>query len=186
MRLELLGWPDDDVTLSLDHRQFSYAGKFRMSNTGKAIVADGETVLGAAAFNRDRTESTVLWIRYVTVRSDRRGEGLGTRLLTFVREAGIQRGFDRLRIAVNNPYAYQASYRAGFGYTGRKTGIAELVLEHPTPDGADYRAGLVAFADRGDLPESAARFVERRMTTGPPDPIRPAAPWTERDGPSEG
>ena len=85
----MLGWPPDGPTLRLDYRRFSYAGKFVMSNTGKAVVRDpGETsdreyddaVLAAVAFNDDRTDSSTLWLRYVTVRNDRRGEGLGPQL----------------------------------------------------------------------------------------------------------
>ncbi|MDR9381632.1 MAG: GNAT family N-acetyltransferase, partial [Natronomonas sp.] len=107
----LLGWPSDGPTLRLDYRRFSYAGKFVMSNTGKAIIRDPERsgtansefdddVLAAVAFNADRTDSTTLWLRYVTVREDRRGEGLGPRLCRFAVDRADDRGYDRVRIAV--------------------------------------------------------------------------------------
>ena len=176
MEIELLGWPSDGPTLRLDHRRFSYAGKFVMSNTGKAVVregADGDgnaEVVAAVAFNEDRTDSSTLWLRYVTVRADRRGEGIGPRLLAFVRERARDRGYERVRIAVNNPFAYEACYRADFGYTGRRTGIAELVLEHPGDRSTErYQEGLDAFRER-DLSADEEAFLERKRGADPPEP----------------
>lgn len=170
MDAELLGWPPDGPTLRLDHRRFSYAGKFVMSSTGKAVVREGGAVIGAVAFNEDRTDSGTLWLRYITVRADRRGEGVGPRLLAFVRDRARERGYDRVRIAVNNPFAYEACYRAGFGYTGRETGIAELVLEHPGDRSrAAYQTGLDAFRER-DLSGDERAFLDRRQGAEPPDP----------------
>jgi GNAT superfamily N-acetyltransferase len=209
---EILGWPGDDVTLRLDHREFAYAGKFVMSATGKAVLHErdqpvlsrtenpatafpgrdsdeyAESVLAAVAFNADRTDASVCWLRYVTVARDRRGEGLGPRLLAFVRDRALDRGYDRIRIAVNNPYAYDALHKVGFAYTGRTTGLAELVLEHPDPDSdgdgdddgsgervgdesraARYREGLDAFADRDDLGDDEQAFVADRRERGPPE-----------------
>jgi hypothetical protein len=189
MEFVVLGWMADGPTLRLDYRRFSYAGKFVMSNTGKAVVRDpaatatppsGESddaadpydrdVLAAVAFNEDRTDPATLWLRYVTVRHDRRGKGLGPRLLGFVADCADARGYERLRIAVNNPFAYEACHKAGFGYTGRETGIAELVLERPAPAGRDparYRAGLDAFHDR-DLDDPTAAFLAAREGASPP------------------
>jgi GNAT superfamily N-acetyltransferase len=186
MEFAVLGWPADGVTLRLDHRRFSYAGKFAMSNTGKAVVrdpgdavsppevADGDAydtdVLAAVAFNEDRTDPGTVWLRYVTVREDRRGDGLGPRLLAFVAERVERRGYDRLRIAVNNPFAYEACYKVGFGYTGEQTGLAELVLERPAPGGRDaerYRAGLDVYRER-DLSDAEAAFLAARADASPP------------------
>ena len=178
---ELLGWPADGPTLRLDYRRFSYAGKFVMSNTGKAVVREGDaestgefddSVIAAIAFNADRTDSASLWLRYVTVRKDRRGEGLGPRLCRFVVERAAERGYERVRIAVNNPFAYEALYRAGFGFTGEETGIAELVLERPTDAPAErstgrYREGLDRFRQR-DLSEDERTFLERKRGGEPP------------------
>ncbi|PSP48205.1 GNAT family N-acetyltransferase, partial [Halobacteriales archaeon QH_7_69_31] len=172
MERRVLGWPPDGPTLRLDHRRFSYAGKFVMTTTGKAVLRDpsagsdreyDDAVVAAVAFDADRTDPDTLWLRYVTVCDDRRGEGLGPRLCAFVVERAADRGYDRARIAVNNPFAYEALYRAGFGFTGRETGLAELVLERPTdaPAGrpaAAYREGLDRFRER-DLPEAAAAFL---------------------------
>lgn len=169
MEFELLGWPADGPTLRLDHEQFAYAGKFAMSATGKAVVRDGETTVAAVAFNADRTDERVLWLRYVTVRRDRRGEGITPALVAFVRDQACDRGYDRVRIAVNNPYAFEALYRAGFGFTGETTGIAELVLEHPRPTDAEsaYRTGLETFTGR-DLTAEERSFVDARLQRGPP------------------
>ncbi|RQG89900.1 N-acetyltransferase [Natrarchaeobius halalkaliphilus] len=212
MEYELLGWPPDGPTLRLDYERFSYAGKFVMSNTGKAVArteddeaserldlngdTDGERdhdvgrIVAAAAFNEDRTDDETLWIRYVTVDRAHRGDGIGPKLLSLVRERALKRGYDRLRIAVNNPFAYEALYRTGFVYTGETTGIAELLLEYPSPleldersgDGvADsqsrhkdvrferYQAGLEEFRER-DLSEAEERFLEDRRERTPPNP----------------
>jgi GNAT superfamily N-acetyltransferase len=185
MESVLLGWPPEGPTLRLDYERFSYAGKFVMSNTGKAVVrdpaaTDGESdfdddVLAAVAFNADRTDPDTLWLRYVTVRRDRRGEGLGPRLCRFLADRATARGYDRLRIAVNNPFAYQALYRSGFAYTGEETGLAELVLERPADAPvADrsrrrYQAGLDRFRDRELSPPERA-FLDRTRGTAPPDP----------------
>ncbi|MFC7154992.1 GNAT family N-acetyltransferase [Halomarina halobia] len=184
MQFAVLGWPEDGPTLRLDHRRFAYAGKFAMSNTGKAVaLADGiapddlppareaaaEGVLAACSFNEDRTDPDALWIRYVTTRRDRRGEGLGTRLAAFTVARARERGYGRVRIAVNNPFAYHALSKAGFGYTGRRTGLAELVLEHPS-DRARYREGLSAYAER-DLTDDERAFVEAKREAGAPEVV---------------
>jgi GNAT superfamily N-acetyltransferase len=182
--LSVLGWPDDAPRLDLDHERFAYAGKFVTGRAGVAVAradapgreaegpADGHEsdVLAAVSFSPDRTDETTLRIRYVTVREDRRGERLGPRLCAFVARRARERGYDRVAIAVNNPFAFVALYRAGFGATGETTGLAERVLAYPDPtDRAPepYRAGLAAFADR-DLPDEARAFVAERRDGDPP------------------
>lgn len=163
MEFELLGWADMGPTVRLDHEQFSYAGKFTMSTTGKAVVRDGE-VVAAAAFDRDRTDDATLRIRYVTVRRDRQGEEIGSRFLRTLRERAADRGFDRVVIAVNNPFAYEAAAKAGFGYTGEQTGLAERVLAWPAPDRTGrYREGIESFREE-DLPPEYTAFIDTRET----------------------
>ena len=185
MEPELLGWPPDGPTLRLDYRRFSYAGKFVMSSTGKAVVRDpsgadterdfDDDIVAAAAFNADRTAPETLWLRYVTVRADRRGEGLGPRLCRFVVAQAEARGYATAKIAVNNPFAYEALYRAGFAYTGETTGIAELVLERPTdapaPDRSKetYQRGLDRYRER-DLERAETAFLSRKRQSTPPEP----------------
>lgn len=176
----VVGWHpavtgEDGPQLRLDWRRFSYAGKFTMTNTGKAVVRDGpddpesefdESIVAAVSFNEDRTDDRTLWLRYVTVREDRRGEGLGAELCDAVAARALDREYDRVRIAVNNPFAYEALHKAGFGYTGRETGLAELVLERPHDrDATGYREGLDRFRDR-DLSATERRFLDGR--TEPP------------------
>jgi GNAT superfamily N-acetyltransferase len=196
MEFELLGWPADGPTLRLDYEQFSYAGKFVMSATGKAVVRNGNSdspgwtegedsggptgadgsdgtrggdgeydtdVLGAVAFDADRTDGTTLRCRYITVRRDHRGEGLGPRLLRFVADRALDRGYDRVSIAVNNPYAYEAAYRAGFAYTGDRTGLAELLCATPPEDAGRerYQAGLDHYRERDLTPEEEAFLAAR-------------------------
>ena len=180
MEFRLLAWPPGP-RMRLDHERFAYAGKFVLPS-GKAVVSEGdlsipdpaegytEGVLAAVAFSEDRTDGA-LWLRYVSVRADRRGEGLGARLCAFVRDRAHERGYETVRIAVNNPYAYEALYKAGFGFTGRETGLAELVLEHPPPDGRSasrYHEGLSRFAER-DLTETEQAFLNTRE--GVPTPV---------------
>jgi GNAT superfamily N-acetyltransferase len=165
----VVGWSGDDVRLRLDHERFAYAGKFVTGRPGVAVAREAD-VVAAVSFSPDRTDEATLRLRYVTVRDDRRGERLGPRLCRFVRGRAHERGYDRVAIAVNNPFAYVALYRAGFGATGEETGVAERVLVAPDPTGRDptaYRTGLTAFADR-DLPERARAFVAARRDGDPP------------------
>lgn len=170
MEFALLGWPDDDHPLRLDYREFAYAGKFVMTSTGKAVVGD-DGVVAAAAFDADRTDPATLCIRYITVRRDRQGEGLGPRLLRFVRERAGARGYDRLTIGANNPFSYEAAYRAGFCFTGEESGIAELTLEWPGDRSPErYRAGLAVFRQR-DLSGDEAEFLKAKLDGEPPDVV---------------
>lgn len=189
METVLLGWPDDGPTLRLDYRRFSYAGKFVMSTTGKAVVRSSESdkrdagdetaefdddVLAAVAFNADRTESETLWLRYVTVRDDRRGEGLGPTICRFAVDRAGDRGYERIQIAVNNPFAYEALYRAGFVFTGDETGLAELVLSRPADEPVDarskkrYQDGLDRYRER-DLSSAERAFLDRKRDTEAPE-----------------
>jgi hypothetical protein len=196
MEFVVLGWPDDGPTLRLDYRRFAYAGKFVMSNTGKAVVVDrwdamsapsdeyASDVVAAAAFNADRTDGSTLWIRYVTVRADRKQRGLGPRLCAFVADAARGAGYDALKIAVNNPFAYEALHKAGFAWTEETTGLAELVLERPADAPATrtretYQAGLNRYRDR-DLDDSEAAFLSGRWDADPPALLEGVAP--EADG----
>jgi GNAT superfamily N-acetyltransferase len=235
MEYELVGWPEDGPTLDLDHREFSYAGKFVMSNSGKAvvrsataagggdgrsgqddsIVASGDTadadatdgdgdseLVAAIAFNEDRTDSATAWLRYVTVRRDRRGEGIGARLSRFAADRLAERGYDRVKIAVNNPFAYHALHKAGFRYTGEQTGLAELVLVRPPessrersdaghqsdPDAHQsdldaYQSGLDVYREREDLAPEEREFLTAKADEGPPDVL--ASPVSESSGRSQ-
>lgn len=167
MELAVLGDPEEGPTLRLDHERFAYAGKFVMSSTGKAVARDDGDVVAAVAFNRDRTDDA-WWLRYVTVRNDRHQEGVGPELLAFTAEHLENEGAATVRIAVNNPFAYEACYKVGFGYTGRETGLAEVVLERPLPrDPEAYRAGLTALKGDHRTPVERA-FIEGRIDAGPP------------------
>ncbi|GAB3423371.1 GNAT family N-acetyltransferase [Haloparvum alkalitolerans] len=198
MEFDLLGWPEDEPTLRLDYRAFSYAGKFVMTTTGKAALrtADGSAaapgwepgrklpegmdpdafdadVAAAIAFDADRTDPEVLRLRYVTVHAALRGEGLGPRLVGDLLGPAAERGFERVRIAVNNPFAYEALYRAGFAFTGRETGLAELVLERPVEapaadreEAARYREGLARYRKRGGLSDAERSFLRERLGDG--------------------
>ncbi|MFB6110619.1 MAG: GNAT family N-acetyltransferase [Halodesulfurarchaeum sp.] len=171
MEFQVLGFPPDGPTLDLDWRSFSYAGKFGMGTTGKAVLRDGE-IVAAAAFNADREDEARSWIRYLSVREDRQGEGLGPTLARSVVETLRERGYATVRIAVNNPIAYRALYRAGFRFTGEETGLAELVLEFPG-DGYEgtYMDGLDRFAERDLPPEHAELLAEWRADGTPPEPV---------------
>lgn len=154
MDYRILGYPSDDPVLELDYREFAYAGKFVMSKTGKSVVLDGDTIVGAVAFSADHDDSTLGHLRYVTVRDSRQGEGIGSRLLRFTAEELREDTYETVTIAVNNPVAFRACYRAGFVATGEETGIAELVLRYAPETDRDekqYQQGLAVFGGR-DLP----------------------------------
>lgn len=173
MEVRILGDPAAEPTLTLDHEHFAYAGKFVMSTTGKAVAElDGE-VVGAVAYNADRTDSTVWWCRYITVHSDYRGEGIGPRLLRIVSNQLLARDSIRMvKIAVNNPYAYEGSYKAGFGYQGEQTGIAELILARPPDESsAGYQDGLAVFKEREDLSRPEEKFLNELTQSPPPNPV---------------
>ncbi len=200
MNHRLLGWSDEQPRLRLDHRAFAYAGKFVTGTLGVAVTTDSEAdapaetdvepatappdrsfldppnpVVAVVGFSPDRTADDVLWLRYVTVRRDRHGETLAGRLCSFVCRRGATRGYETVRIAVNNPAAYDALAKAGFGFTGRETGVAELVMarsadEPVSPDPTTYRDGLAVFRTR-DLPDAQAATLERAMERGPPERV---------------
>jgi GNAT superfamily N-acetyltransferase len=205
MEYTLVGWHDDaggGPRLRLDYRAFAYAGKFVTSSTGTAVVRDEDdpwaldhdhddedvagdepprigdpTVVAAVAFNPDRTDGDTLWLRYVTVRGDRRGEGIGPRLVAFVRERARDRGYARCRIAVNNVFSYEALSKVGFVFTGRETGLAEVVLDcdlrGPSEvDAETYRRGLDVFRGRDLSPEERA-FLDEREEAEPPALVDP-------------
>ncbi|MFW5918955.1 MAG: GNAT family N-acetyltransferase [Halanaeroarchaeum sp.] len=167
MEVAILGWPPDGPKLELDWRQFPYAGKFVMTSTGKAVARDDGDIVGAIAFNEDRTDEHRGWIRYVTVREDRRGERIGSRLTAAV--AGrLLECYDTVRTGANNPFSYQSFYRAGFGFTGETTGVAELVLDRPGDRSVGrYRDGLRRYTER-DLSEKERHFVESHLEAEPP------------------
>lgn len=157
--------------IELDHTEFSYAGKFRMTATGKAVLADHESIIGAIAFSRDRTDHETVWFRYITVRADRRGEGIGPVLASRTAERLLNR-VDRIRIAVNNPFAFHALYKAGFEYLEERTGLAELVLERPADQTTDrYQQGLTCFRDRSDNAPVERTFIEDHLTRRRPTRI---------------
>ncbi len=205
MEYAVLGWPEENPKLRLDHRAFSYAGKFVMSNTGKAVVrdpdaeppasaddgasapdpdrpdpatdppdrdwVDDDRIVAAVAFNEDRTDPATAWLRYVTVRQDRRGAGLGALLCRFAAARLRERGYERVHIAVNNPFAFHALYKAGFGYAGEETGLAELLLVAPSDRPREgYRTGLDAYRER-DLSEAERDFLAAKADADPPDVV---------------
>jgi hypothetical protein len=73
-----------------------------------------------------------------------------------------------VRIGVNNPFSYQAAYRAGFTYTGEQQGLAVLELVWPGDRSADrYQAGLDVFRER-DLADDEESFLADKRGSEPP------------------
>ncbi|OYR45414.1 MULTISPECIES: GNAT family N-acetyltransferase [unclassified Halorubrum] len=201
MEYALVGDPGSGATLRLDYRAFAYAGKFVVGKPGKAVLRtpDGspavprwepeeplpptveasafdDDVVAAVSFSPDRTDPACCRLRYVTVHVARRGEGIGPRLVDRTVSRLAADGYDRVRIAVNNPFAYAALYKSGFAYTGDRTGLAELELERPATepapesdgDGERYRAGLRAFReDDRELDPRERRFIAERLGEEP-------------------
>ena len=217
MEFVVLGAPGEGATCRLDYRAFAYAGKFVVGGTGTAVLRtpDGspavpdwtpdeplpesldptgfdDDVLAAVSFSPDRTDSARCRLRYVTVHVARRGEGLGPALIRRTVSWLAGEGYEQVRIAVNNPFAYEALYKCGFAFTGEATGIAELELERPAEepapdhgDGDRYRSGLARFRDRDvDLADREREFVDRRLGDGSGGGL--AAPPAIVDGSADG
>ncbi|WP_280588095.1 GNAT family N-acetyltransferase, partial [Halorubrum sp. Boch-26] len=161
MEYALVGEPGSGTALRLDYRAFAYAGKFVVGAPGKAVLRTpggspavpewepeeplpptveasefDDDVIAAVSFSPDRTDPARCRLRYVTVHVARRGEGLGPRLIDRTVSRLAADDYDRVRIAVNNPFAYAALHKCGFAYTGERTGIAELELERPADEPA--------------------------------------------------
>jgi hypothetical protein len=139
----------------------------------EADFADG--ILAAISFSPDRTDSSVLKIRYLTVRDDRRGGGrqLGPKLVAFLTSRAAAAGYDRIAIAVNNAFSYHALYKAGFTYTDRESGLAELVLDRPISEPAvasqsGYQNGLDVFRGRTGLSTAETEFLTDHVDAEPP------------------
>lgn len=219
MEFALLGWPADKPRLRLDYRRFSYAGKFITGKTGIAVVRgdppenhseppavdalgslpDGldesafdDGILAAVAFTVDRTDPDTLWLRYLTVRADLRGSGhrLGPRLAVFITEQAAEKGYETARIAVNNVFSYHALYKAGFSYTGRETGLAELLLERPTETPAaastsTYHDGLDQFRQCEGLSAAETSFLAAHTDATPPEVVAVDSGVSNPQRPSE-
>jgi len=191
VEFHVLGWPEDGPRLELDHERFAYAGNFRTGRTGVAVAVPAGTdldgadrtldsgdggvslasdLLAATSFDEDRAATDALRIRYVTVREDRRGEGIGPRLLAFVARRAGDRGFERVRIGVNNPIAYSAAYRARFAFTGEESGMGELVLERPAGERSDRpeRSDPAAAPDPAKAPDPSEP-LDRSEPSDPPE-----------------
>jgi GNAT superfamily N-acetyltransferase len=167
MEFVIVGWPPNGPKLELDWRRFPYAGKFVMTSTGKAVARDDGDIVGAIAFNEDRTDEERAWIRYVTVRKDLRGEEIGSRLTAAVAARLLER-YETVRTGANNPFSYQSFYKAGFEFTGETTGMAELVLDRPGDRSVErYRAGLRRYAER-DLSDDEDAFIASHLDADPP------------------
>jgi len=155
---------DSDTKLELDVEEFAYAGKFRVSSR-KAVTRDEEEVVAALSLSPDRADENAVRVRYITVCEDRRGEGIGSALLDFAAER-LSESYDHVRISVNNPYSYAAARKAGFDWTGEETGLAELVMERPSPCEGDedmrHVEALCAFEER-DLSDEEEKFVRRKL-----------------------
>ncbi len=199
MEFAVVGWPDEGVALRLDYRAFAYAGKFVVGAPGKAVLRtkDGSPavsdwvpaeplprtvdpgafdrdVFAAVLFSPDRTDPTCCRLRYVTVHRARRGEGLGPTVVDRLVPRLADREYETVRIAVNNPFAYEALYKSGFAYDGERTGIAELELSRPIDapsslhgDVERYRAGLDRFRER-DPTGTVRTFLDGREGGKPP------------------
>ncbi|ERH07624.1 MAG: hypothetical protein J07HN4v3_03270 [Halonotius sp. J07HN4] len=134
-----------------------------------------DNILAAIAFSPDRTDRSTLKIRYLTVRDDLRGDGqqLGPRLVAFLTSKAATAGYDRIAIAVNNAFSYHALYKAGFSYTDRETGLAELMLDRPIDKPAvasqsGYQRGLDVFREREGLSTAETEFLAAYDDAEPP------------------
>ena len=204
MEFTVLGAAGTGASCRLDYRAFAYAGKFVTGDTGKAVLETGdgsvaapewtpdrpvpetvdpadfdETVIAAVSFSPDRTDPACCRLRYVTVHTARRGDGIGPTLIRRTVRWLADAGYEQIRIAVNNSFAYEALYKCGFTYTGEQTGLAELELARPAAtvaatraDADRYRSGLRWFRDDDtERPDAERDFLRSQL-----DDADPAAP----------
>ena len=145
----------------LERDKFSYAGKFIRNDTGKILAKNGEKIIAAISFSVDRNDKEIVWIRYIVVEKDLRGKGVGPKLLSYAIENLMERS-RLIKIATNNVFAYRALYKSGFEYTGKKTGIAELVLEYPRDQTEErYLEGIETFQLEKCLTDEAIELLSK-------------------------
>ena len=143
----------------LDHEEFSYAGKFRLpTNKVVARECDGD-IVGVLSYDEERG-SEATRIRYLSVRSDRQQQGVAADLVEEATDRLLD-DYPAVRISVNNPYAYGAVHRAGFGYTGDTGPQQEVVMQRPHETGR-YEEGLRKLLE-ADLSGEQRRYVERKL-----------------------
>lgn len=168
VHVEFRGSPAGGPAVSLDHTEFRYAGKFQMTTTGKALLIDSNSCIAITAFSTDRSCDNRIWLRYVSVHDDYQARGVGPRFLRTTTTTLLDQ-VKSIRIAVNNPFAYVAAYKAGFVYTGEQTGIAELLLDHPGIRTTEsYLAGLEVFRDADHLSSVEQSYLEEKHAGAPP------------------
>lgn len=174
MEFVFLGWPAAEPRLELDHRRFAYAGKFVVGSTGKAIARADDRTVAAVSFSPDRTAEDRMWVRYLTVDTDHRGHRIAPRLVTATVDRILEDGYEAVTIAVNNPFSYVAMYRAGFGFTGETTGIAEVVLSTDVDrQPVRFRAGLGVVIARGPASTVERDYAGDWMRRDPPETCTP-------------
>jgi len=151
-----------------------------------------DDILAAITFSPDRTDLSTLKIRYLTVRDDLRGGGkqLGPQLIAFLISKAAAANYDRIAIAVNNAFSYHALYKAGFSYTDRETGLAELVLDRPIGEPAvasqsGYQRGLDVFRERDGLSTAETEFLDAYDDTEPPSLLAAIASGVRLSTPDE-
>ena len=159
---------------------------------GVAESEFADEVLAAITFSPDRTDSSTLKIRYLTVRDDLRGDGkqLGPQLVAFLISKAAAANYDRIAIAVNNAFSYHALYKAGFTYTDRETGLAELVLDRPIGEPAvasqsGYQRGLDVFREREGLSTAETEFLDAYDDADPPSLLAAVASGVRLSTPDE-
>jgi hypothetical protein len=157
--------------LELPAAQFAYAGQYRMRRYGKAVLThrpdrptQAAEIIAAVTTDRHRRHRDRLVVRRVDVRRDARGQGWGPALLQAVLPAAAAADFHTAQINVNNPFAYIAVSKAGFVWTGRTTGLAELIMIRPTdrpctPTHGRFIAGLSLYRRR--LSPAGRRLIAR-------------------------
>jgi len=99
----------------------------------------------------------------------------------FITDCAAAKGYETVRIAVNNVFSYHALLKAGFATTGRETGLAELVLERPAAERAEvstatYQQGLDRFREREGLSTAEREFLAAHAGAEPPKPTGAVAP----------
>ncbi len=139
---------EEATSIVLPQEEFAYAGQYRMQRYGKAVLTRrpdlptaAAAIIAALTTDRHRVHHDRLVVRTIDVRRAERGNGWGPLLLRSVLPAVATAGYTTVQINVNNPFAYIAACKAGFGWTGRTTGLAELMMTRPTDRPSTWSRG---------------------------------------------
>jgi GNAT superfamily N-acetyltransferase len=126
------------VSPRLTHRDRRFAELARRFPEDRALIliaeGDGRIVGGALAFRRESPPASGVTLRLMGVRPDRRGAGLGTRLLTRIEEAAVDIGAAAISLGPSGP---ERAFYERLGHRGRSRMHKELAMKTRRDNGRE-------------------------------------------------